>query len=340
MNGVFQQAEVIQHGGYAVSLVRCDDVARIQDLELARLLGFARPHDIRELVDRWESALGPVFRAARKTSARGGRPGREYLLTEEQALFITAKSETERATEILKVIIAVFIAARKGGAQVVEHTTPAAMPGEVDKLLAVLNTQIDERFRQQAEQSLNIWRGLGIGYLDLHRQLAEIRVDLDQAQRPAPGPRSVEALGQGVGLCRTNAFKLLRERPELRRHRTRKGWDVAAVQAELQQDRRPGSVVWGVCRCRLSGMPARAALAVLIETAWPPDVTTLHKVRDALGAGPASGAALAQAIGQLEGFGLLRVTRDPGKPVYLQLDQIEVAKLLDGRHEPTCNCTF
>lgn len=92
MNGVFQQAEVIQHGGYAVSLVRCDDVARIQDLELARLLGFARPHDIRELVDRWESALGPVFRAARKTSARGGRPGREYLLTEEQALFITAKA--------------------------------------------------------------------------------------------------------------------------------------------------------------------------------------------------------------------------------------------------------
>ena len=58
---------------------------RIRDLDLADKLGYERPHDIRELIRRFDSLLG-VIRTVRKTSGeRGGRPGVEFWLTEEQA---------------------------------------------------------------------------------------------------------------------------------------------------------------------------------------------------------------------------------------------------------------
>lgn len=97
--------ELVIHGGRLDPLVK--------DLELARWLGFGTDYKIRDLISRWSNELGEVFTTAVKTSERGGRPGREYHLTEEQALFIAAKSETPRATQILKAMIAVFMEARR-----------------------------------------------------------------------------------------------------------------------------------------------------------------------------------------------------------------------------------
>lgn len=109
----------------------------VKDLELARWLGFENQYKIRDLVQRHAHNLGEVVSMVEKTSSRdvlrhgaakpgevsatvaetskqGGRPGKTYYLTEQQALFIAAKSETSRATEVLKQIIEVFVAVRRG----------------------------------------------------------------------------------------------------------------------------------------------------------------------------------------------------------------------------------
>lgn len=313
--------DVYASEGQRVRLVRVGAEAhRIQDLELARLLGFERPRDVRKLIDRWAADLGEVsrHRGAKPSGSQGGRPEEGYLLSEEQALFITAKSETEKATEILKVIIAVFVAARRGGSQVIEHATPAAMPADYE----AFEERILARFNEARQ--------------DLAARVAK----LEQLVREPRACRSVAALGIELGLSRTYAFRLLHDRPELRQYKTAAGWDVQAVKAALKaqpEERRAGALAWKICRCRLSGLPARAALAFLIEEAWAPNFTTLAQLRDALGTGQAAAAALSQALSQLEGMGLLLVSRSPGEPVYLQLDPQEMLRLLDGQHGATCS---
>lgn len=89
--------------------------ARIRDLDLARVLGFKDPGDIREIIRRHIKAgnFNPftVHRTARET---GGRPGTEYWLTEEEALFVTTHSETPKAVAMTKEVIRVFTLARRG----------------------------------------------------------------------------------------------------------------------------------------------------------------------------------------------------------------------------------
>lgn len=92
---------------------RADDgEPRIRDLDLAERLGYRRPGDIRELIRRFSNDLGFLRTAPQNRKGRG-RPAEEYWLTEAQALFVVAKSETPRATAILKLVIDAFIAVRK-----------------------------------------------------------------------------------------------------------------------------------------------------------------------------------------------------------------------------------
>lgn len=97
---------------------------RIQDLELARKLGFARPRAIRDLVQRLirDGKLNDsdIRRTVRQTQSVG-RPATEFWLTMEQALYVTAKSETATADEILKAVIKVFLAARELHAQEIPY---------------------------------------------------------------------------------------------------------------------------------------------------------------------------------------------------------------------------
>lgn len=99
-----------------------EDRPLVLDLSLAEKLGFERPRKIRELIKRWESELGEVCPTVGQTSEKGGRPSTEYWLTEEQALFIVAKSETPKAVEILRFVIDVFLKARRGS------PVPVAVP--------------------------------------------------------------------------------------------------------------------------------------------------------------------------------------------------------------------
>ena len=86
-----------------------DGEPRIRDIDLAERLGYERLRDIRKLIDRFANEI--ELRAI--VAQTSGRPAAEYWLTEEQALFIIAKSETPKATEILKLVIRAFIAVRR-----------------------------------------------------------------------------------------------------------------------------------------------------------------------------------------------------------------------------------
>jgi hypothetical protein len=152
-------AITIEYEGKSYTLLAEGKVRLIRDLELARILGMKRLRDIRKLIRRHLSSLGTVsryhaakphisdgdeFRAtvARNSDGDGrGRPEEGFDLTEEQALFVAAKAETEQATAILKTIIGLFLQAVRG-----ELTGPApsrelvALQSEI----AVLRTETKE----------------------------------------------------------------------------------------------------------------------------------------------------------------------------------------------------
>lgn len=95
-----------------------DDTPLVLDVVLAEHLEYERPRAIRDLIHRLvvDEKLNDsaVCRTVRQTSAKGGRPTTEYWLTEEQALFVMAKSGTAKANAMLGQVIRVFVAARKG----------------------------------------------------------------------------------------------------------------------------------------------------------------------------------------------------------------------------------
>lgn len=103
-------------GSNVIAPAMHDGELRILDTDLAARLGFDRPRDIRKLIKRYEAELGRMGRCA--TVARrpqsGGRTVTEHYLNEEQALFITAKSETTEATKITIEIVTQFAAFKRG----------------------------------------------------------------------------------------------------------------------------------------------------------------------------------------------------------------------------------
>lgn len=95
------------------------DQPRVRDLDLAEWLGMERGRNIRQLIERHLPSLTGVslYRTAKPKGSKGGRPEQGYYLSEADALYITAKSETERANEALRYVIAVYLALRQGGEQ-------------------------------------------------------------------------------------------------------------------------------------------------------------------------------------------------------------------------------
>lgn len=92
----------------------------VRDIDAATHLGFARPRDVRKLIERiWPEGQRPHVRAtvARTSMPRGGEREvvtNEYWLTERQLLKVIARAETDIAEAILDEMIDVFVAARRG----------------------------------------------------------------------------------------------------------------------------------------------------------------------------------------------------------------------------------
>ncbi|HLN23879.1 MAG TPA: hypothetical protein VK558_07845 [Patescibacteria group bacterium] len=89
---------------------------RILDVRVAARLGYERPADIRELIERNADELatyGEVFRTVRKTGSKGGRPGKEFWLNEAQTLLVCMFSKTDAAATVRKEVIEVYMAYRR-----------------------------------------------------------------------------------------------------------------------------------------------------------------------------------------------------------------------------------
>ena len=96
-----------------------DGEPRVHDLCLAEALGFAEPISIRKLIIRNLKeivTLGPSGHRVRMVTIGSGakRPVTEYYLNEAQALLICMFARTERAAEVRKQVIEVFMTWRRG----------------------------------------------------------------------------------------------------------------------------------------------------------------------------------------------------------------------------------
>jgi predicted ArsR family transcriptional regulator len=68
---------------------------RALDLDLARALGYAKPHNIRNVIRRHLGALetrGGIVSAVKPPGRLGGRPAVQFLLTESQAGYIARRA--------------------------------------------------------------------------------------------------------------------------------------------------------------------------------------------------------------------------------------------------------
>lgn len=148
--------ETIFVGGF--ELTREGEELYVRDVDLAERLGYAQPRQIRELIKRWKDGLG-VCRTVRKTAeSQGGRPGVEYWLTEPQAYFVIAKSETPRATETLMAMSKALAAARAQWARNRE-VGGWSLAELVRKIIAPAPAQWELMFSQTLVSELcRVWR--------------------------------------------------------------------------------------------------------------------------------------------------------------------------------------
>lgn len=110
-------------GVLAISDLRpVDGEPRVHDLRLAAELGFTRPSSVRVLIRRNAAELaahGLVHQIAAPIRSGKGRVqiANEYWLNEPQALLVCMFARTERAAEVRRQVIGVFMAWRRGELQ-------------------------------------------------------------------------------------------------------------------------------------------------------------------------------------------------------------------------------
>lgn len=101
---------------HGYTIVHHNGEPMIQDLELAKRLGYERPRKIRDLIkkmlERGQLRPEQVCPAPGRTTEKGGRPGMTYHLGEFASLKIATQAGTEKADEITDEIIHVFMEVR------------------------------------------------------------------------------------------------------------------------------------------------------------------------------------------------------------------------------------
>jgi hypothetical protein len=114
----------------AADLREFEGEARVEDLRIAELLGYATPTEVRRVIrrhldeihthgvlpqsDRKNIAARFSGQSDRKIARGRGRPERIFMLNEAQAVLVTMFSRTERAAQVRQQIVQVFLAWRHG----------------------------------------------------------------------------------------------------------------------------------------------------------------------------------------------------------------------------------
>ena len=129
--------EIIKIHDWTLTKTEGADEPLVPDMEIAAKLGYKRPGNIRKLITRMVNA-GQLDRCStvEHRPENGGRAVEAYLLTEQQALKVIARSETQVADKILDEVIAVYMAWRKG--QLPAAPAPAVSVQDLSGLTAVV----------------------------------------------------------------------------------------------------------------------------------------------------------------------------------------------------------
>lgn len=95
------------------------DEPRVHDLAVATRAGLSQPLDIRRVIERpanWAelTAHGEIKVIAHARKPSGGRPGREYWLTEAQAVSLMSMLRTKQSRDLRVAIVQLFVAYRRG----------------------------------------------------------------------------------------------------------------------------------------------------------------------------------------------------------------------------------
>lgn len=122
-----------------------DDEPRIEDQKLARALSFARGTDIHELIERHRVSLEAFGTLPYRTVNSGGRgrPGGEYRLNFNQAIFITIKSEAPNAVAVQIHVVTIYGLWARGKLQPIDAATKAQ--------IATATTELHQRAPELAE---------------------------------------------------------------------------------------------------------------------------------------------------------------------------------------------
>lgn len=89
---------------------------RVRDIEIGERACLAQPADIRRVIDKnWEelTTYGEIKVVALNAKTSGGRPGREYRLTEEQAVALMSMLKTPTARLLRMAMVRLFVAYRR-----------------------------------------------------------------------------------------------------------------------------------------------------------------------------------------------------------------------------------
>lgn len=97
--------------------VQGSDKPRIRDVDLGERLGYDRPRDIRQLIERLSKdgeiaevqTRGTVTRVARKGRGQVEIASTEYWLTREQALLVCMRSDAKSAASVRSVMVGVLL---------------------------------------------------------------------------------------------------------------------------------------------------------------------------------------------------------------------------------------
>lgn len=177
-----------------------DEEPRIQDIELAARLGYARPRKIRDLIERLiaDGKLNNIHHrptVGRSIGQVAPVPADEYWLTEEQALLVTSQSRTPKAWELTVEMVRVFLLAKQGLLNV-ERVSPerAGLQDDFDGLLRRMEAlETAHRFVTRSDEPLAIGNGAArLQILDPLAEIARLVVALDGKPEDLASIRSRE----------------------------------------------------------------------------------------------------------------------------------------------------
>lgn len=189
--------------------IDADGESRIEDADLAALLGtkdFHLRERIRDLRGQDRENFNPFeFLGERRENERG-RPGRRFLLTETEALFVISQINTKIARAMTHHVIRVFVAVRKGLLSPVSASAPQ-LPPEVASLLADYRRELDAARSDIAahkQENAALMRLIGVSGRQRAAQLKRI-FNETAALNASAQKRSYQS-------CRTEVEGLVRDR--------------------------------------------------------------------------------------------------------------------------------